>query len=191
MKLVVGLGNPEDKYKNTRHNFGYMAIDRWNKIKNIPCAGLIFYDDPEANILISSIRIGEEEVVALKPSQGMNVSGKQVKKVIDLFELQPSDLVVLYDEMDLQLEQIKVKPVGNMIRHNGVKSIAEEVGKDFTLIKLGIGLPEDKSKKLEWVLGDFDTTELNKVNDVLNKSTEIIECFITNGLDKTMNKYNQ
>lgn len=188
MKLVAGLGNCEEKYRNTRHNIGFRFIDEWNKKYSLKEVGLVFIEH-EGSIPITSCRIYNEELVLIKPNEGMKVSGKRIKEVVDLFELEPKDVIVVYDEMDLNLSQIKIKQSGEAAGHNGIKSIIQAIGKDFVRVRLGI----DKAladKKLAHVLGDFKEDEQQKVEEVLIKAIDVVESIIEVGVDKTMNKYN-
>jgi PTH1 family peptidyl-tRNA hydrolase len=189
MKLVVGLGNPEEKYKNTRHNIGFRFIDEWNKKHSLAVVGLVFVDKP-ISLPITSCRIHNEELLLFKPNTGMNNSGKPIKEVMDLFELRPEDLIVVFDDMDFDLGAIKVKKTGEAAGHNGIKSIIQEIGKDFIRVRLGI----DKAfgdKKLAHVLGDFSEAEQKKVEEILAKAVESVINIIEIGVEKTMNKCNQ
>ena len=183
MKLIVGLGNPQDNFTNTRHNFGYMVID--GLIEKYKSALVKRTIDPKNQVLLT------KNMALLKPADGMNISGEAVKKAVDQLNinLKTYDLIVLYDDMDFELGQYKINHASGAGKHNGIKSIFGEVAQHFTRIRLGIGRPKDVIA-INHVLSPFRDDELTMVNKVINKSIEIVEFALDNDVGSLMSKYN-
>ena len=157
MKLFVGLGNPGSQYENHRHNIGFMAVDEMVRRHNFsPDVGS---GKKRWQSLTHEGRLGREKVVIIKPQTYMNESGRAVGEAMRFFKLEPEDVVVFYDELDLAFGKIKAKLGGGSAGHNGIKSIAAHIGADFERIRLGIGHPGDKSRVHGHVLGDFAKSE--------------------------------
>lgn len=149
MLLLVGLGNPGEKYKNHRHNVGFMAIDA--------IADAYAFASPRSKFQ-GELREGEiagEKALALKPQTYMNDSGLSVGAAMRFYKLTPADVVVFHDELDLATGKIKAKIGGGNAGHNGLRSIAEHIGNEFRRVRIGIGHPGDKSRVTGHVLGDF------------------------------------
>ena len=183
MKLIVGLGNPENNFAKTKHNFGYMVIDGLiEKYKSDLIKRTI---DTKNHVLLT------KNMALLKPADGMNVSGEAVKKAVDQLNinLKNYDLIVLYDDMDFELGQYKINHAAGAGKHNGIKSIFAEVAQHFTRIRLGIGRPKDVIA-INHVLSPFRDDELVMVNKVINKSIEIVEFALDNDVGSLMSKYN-
>lgn len=170
IKLIVGLGNPEDKYINTRHNIGYKIID--NLIKQ-------YYTWPSINyfnkLFEGDICIGYKQLVLmLKPTTGMNNSGVSVSKTLKELNIQPSEILVIYDDISLPLGTIRLREGGSAGGHNGIKSIIKELGtEDFNRLKIGIGKPVN-STILDWVLSDFTEFEQERLNKIISFSSDIV-----------------
>ena len=160
MLLVVGLGNPGAEYANNRHNIGFMALDEITRRHYFSSYRTKFQGE-----LVDGI-IGDERVLGLKPSTFMNESGRSVQAAMDFYNLQPKDLIVIHDEIDLAGGQVRTKRGGGHAGHNGLRSIQSHVGPNFSRIRLGVGHPGDKAKVARYVLKDFAKSEriwLNKV----------------------------
>ena len=154
MILLAGLGNPGTKYAGNRHNIGFMVVDEiaarngfspWRK---------------RFRGLVSEGRLGGQKVLLIKPQTYMNESGRSVGEAMKFFKLAPEDVYVLHDELDLAPGKVRCKQGGGLAGHNGLKSIAAHIGKDFNRVRLGIGHPGDKSKVHSWVLKNFSKSEL-------------------------------
>ncbi|MDX1736781.1 MAG: aminoacyl-tRNA hydrolase [Alphaproteobacteria bacterium] len=154
MLLLVGLGNPGPKYENNRHNIGFMAVDELVRRHSSFSPWKTRFQG-----LVSEGRIGTEKVLLLKPHTYMNNSGQSVGEAIRFFKIDPADVIVIYDELDIQPGRLKVKTGGGHGGHNGLKSLDAHIGKDYTRIRLGIGHPGDKNKVANYVLGDFSKQE--------------------------------
>ena len=154
MLLLVGLGNPGDKYKGNRHNIGFMAIDQIAKDYNFPSFKSKFQGH------VSEGRIGDQKVVLLKPQTYMNNSGQSVGAAAKFYKFTPEQIVVLYDELDLEPGKLRVKTGGGAGGHNGIRSMdAHLPSKNYKRVRLGIGHPGDKNRVSGYVLSDFSKTE--------------------------------
>jgi len=187
MKLIVGLGNPGEKYRNTRHNIGFEAID-------------FIADEFKSDSFkkkhkgeISFFEYEGEKVALLKPQTYMNLSGDSIQEVVNFYKLNPQeDLVVIYDDMDLDLGRIKIKRKGSPAGHNGIKSIISHLGENFIRIKCGIGKPEKKEDVINYVLGKFSKTEIDSIKEILEKTLVISKALLnTDNVEKVISIYNQ
>ncbi len=178
MIIFLGLGNPGKKYLNTRHNIGFMALDRFQKEKNFPN----FVSSQKYSSLISK----KENILLLKPQTFMNNSGKALKNIAF------NQLIVIHDDVDLKLGKIKISKNRGSAGHKGIESIIKETKtKDFIRIRIGVS-PERKPLQAQaFVLKNFKLLEKRKVEKILEKTNLIIDCLINKGLEKTMNEYNQ
>lgn len=153
MLLLVGLGNPGQRYANNRHNIGFMAVDEMVRRHSFGPWRTKFQG------MISEGRIGNEKVLILKPETYMNESGRAVGEALRFYKLTPEDVFVVYDEIDLIPGKIKVKKGGGAGGHNGLRSIDAHIGKDYWRVRLGVGHPGDKALVHGHVLGDFSKAE--------------------------------
>lgn len=153
MKLFVGLGNPGAGYARNRHNVGFMAVDAIAEAHGFPPWRGKFHGE------LAEGRLGPEKVLLLKPQTFMNLSGDSVQMVTTFYKLDPADVVVFHDELDLAPERVRVKVGGGHAGHNGLRSIAGHIGPDFMRVRLGIGHPGDKRLVTNYVLGDFARQE--------------------------------
>ena len=153
MHLIVGLGNPGDKYRNNRHNIGFLAVDAIARGHGFPA----FREKYQG--LISEGTIDGERVLLLKPQTFMNSSGDSVQKVAAFYKLGPADISVLYDEIDLAPGKTRVKVGGSAGGHNGIRSIDPQIGTNYRRVRLGVGHPGHKDRVMPHVLGDFSKTE--------------------------------
>lgn len=153
MILLVGLGNPGAKYERNRHNVGFMAADAIVRRHS--------FSPPRARFqgLVSEGTFGGEKAIVLKPTTYMNESGRAVGEAMRFYKLTPADVVVFYDELDLEPGKIRMKTGGGAAGHNGIRSIAAHIGPDFRRVRIGIGHPGAKDRVLGYVLGDFSKAE--------------------------------
>lgn len=183
MKLFVGLGNPEQRFVNTRHNIGFNMVDAIHEKYNFPA----WREDYKG--LVSKGKIGTEDVILLKPLTYMNNSGESIILVKNFFKLQNSDIVVFYDEMALQLGRIKIKRGGNHAGHNGIKSVDSNIGSGYLKVRMGIGTPQENMSIIGHVLGKFSMAEMISVNDLINFIVDNSEDIANmTGLDAIMSK---
>ena len=182
MKMIVGLGNPGPRYQYTRHNIGFMAVD-----------GLARRLDTEIkNIKFKSLYTKKGDLILVKPQTFMNLSGEAVVPFLNYFKLEPQDLMVVYDDMDLPLGQIRIRPKGSGGGHNGMGSIIKLLGRDdFPRLRIGIGRPNPMQSNADYVLRIFEKDEMPSVTEALIKAVDALETWVNDGLDTAMNKYNQ
>jgi PTH1 family peptidyl-tRNA hydrolase len=149
MLLLVGLGNPGNKYADNRHNIGFMAVDDIVRRHGFAVARKRFQG------LLCEGKLAGQKVLALKPQTFMNESGRSVGEAARFYKLPPEQIVVIHDELDLAPGKLRVKRGGGLAGHNGLRSLAAHIGKDFRRIRIGVGHPGDKGKVLSHVLRDF------------------------------------
>ncbi|NLB88411.1 MAG: aminoacyl-tRNA hydrolase [Syntrophomonadaceae bacterium] len=152
MKIVVGLGNPGKKYSETRHNLGFKVVEEL--AKRFP----IEKEESKYDAIIGHIRIGSEKVLLVKPLTYMNLSGKSVQPLVHFYKLELQDLIVIYDDMDLDLGRLRIRESGGTGGHKGMVSITQRLStQEFPRIRVGIGRPEDET--IDLVLGNFSNDE--------------------------------
>ena len=188
MKLIVGLGNPGENYKLTRHNIGFIFIDEYLKNNGV---GVRDYKKKFKGEIVELNKNGEK-VIFLKPLTFMNLSGESIREAVKFYKLDPkTDLFVIYDDMDLELGRIKLKANGRSGGHNGIKSIISNLGAEFIRIKCGIGRSSNKDV-VDYVLGKFTSEERVILKDNLDKINDLIDNIIKdNDINKLMSIYNQ
>lgn len=182
--FFVGLGNPGSEYAFTRHNVGYMALDRliehWRAVEKGSKKGV--YQSYEAFV-------GVRKLYFIKPLTYMNLSGKAVQSVCALYKCHPRDFIVIYDDIALPFAKIRIRKKGSAGGHNGIKSIIEAIGQDFPRIKIGIGDEREGKDLSNHVLSKFKSEELVELETILSGMPEIAESIITQGFDSTMIKF--
>lgn len=161
MKLFVGLGNPGAKYAGNRHNIGYMAVDRFAADHGFGPWRSKFQG------VMSEGRLGREKVVLLKPETFMNLSGQSVGEAMRFHKLEPADVIVFHDELDLAPGKCRLKTGGGHAGHNGLRSIHAHIGEAYDRVRLGIGHPGDKNRVAGYVLSDFAKAEADWLDDLL------------------------
>lgn len=181
MKLIVGLGNPGKEYTNTRHNIGFMVIDHYLKNE-------AFQEKFKAQYCKKNI--AGEIIYFVKPLTYMNLSGNSVREFVNFFNISLEDILVIQDDLDQPFGAYKLKKNSSSGGHNGIKSIIENLGSD-SFLRLKIGIKNETCiSKIDFVLKTFSSSELEQIKEMSETFDEIITSFITNGPDKTMNKYN-
>ena len=184
MKLVVGLGNPGKEYENTRHNIGFMAIDKILNYYNLEMKKEML-----DGMYVQSI-INNEKYIFLKPSKYMNLSGTVIKKYVDYFNIDVEDILVIHDDLDLELGKIRLRLKGSSGGHNGLKDIENNLKtNEYKRIKIGISNNKNIDTK-DYVLGHFNSDEKVIIDNTLNTLLEVFKDYTTNDFDKLMNKYN-
>lgn len=181
MKLIVGLGNPGSEYNKTRHNVGFMVLDNYIK------------GDwhTKFNGLYQEKQVNGEKVLFVKPLTYMNNSGDCVVKFFNYYNIDINDLLVIQDDLDLEIGKYRLKKNSSSGGHNGIKSIIESLNSnEFTRLKIGIK-SDKKNDVTQFVLGKFSKEEMDIINKNIDISKDIIDSFINDGIDKTMNVYNK
>lgn len=182
MKLIVGLGNPGKEYENTRHNIGFMVIDNYLKNEKFKT---------KFNGMYLKKVINNEEVIFLKPLSYMNLSGEVVKKYVNYFKINLSDLLIISDDLDMPCFKIKLKYKGSSGGHNGLKNIIQNINiEEFKRLKIGISNNLNIDTK-SYVLSKFNQEELEKLHKKFEITNNIINDFINLDFEKVMSKYNE
>ena len=182
MKLIVGLGNKGNEYNNTRHNVGFMVVDNYINKNNLTLKSKL--DGLYAETIINS-----EKVIFLKPQNYINLSGDVISKYIKYFKIDIKDLLVIHDDMDLEIGTFKIRYKGGSAGHNGLKNIEANL-KTNEYKRIKIGISKNNIDKVDYVLGKFSSTELSKLNKVIDITYNIIEDFVSLSFENLMNKYN-
>jgi PTH1 family peptidyl-tRNA hydrolase len=183
MKLIIGLGNFEDKYLFTRHNAGFMAVDFF---ANANCQS--FKQEKKLKSQIAKFKFNQEDIVIIKPLTYMNLSGEAVRAVMDFYKIEVKDILVIYDDIAIDLGKVRFRVSGSDGGHNGIKSIIQHIGtKDFDRLKIGIG-PQPNIPSEVFVLQNFTKDELDKLKETLK--TPMIEDYLNEGIEKVQNLYN-
>ena len=186
---MVGLGNPEPKFRRNRHNIGFMIIDYMISYHNATTCFLRTKNKKPIKMYYSYI--DNQTVFFLKPQDWMNSSGDSVGIVARELGISPCDIIVAYDDLDLPFGKLRVKPEGRSGGHNGVQSIIDSVGKKFNRLRFGIGRPDKGMSVYDYVLSDFETWEQNYFCELLSLGMGAIHKYITDGIFKTMEVYNR
>ena len=184
MKLIVGLGNPGKEYENTRHNIGFMVLDRFVDKHNIS------NEKKKFSGIYYEFNLNNEKYILLKPQKYMNLSGEVVRDFVNFFKIDISDILVISDDLDMECGKIKLKLTGSCGGHNGLRNIEEHLNtKDYKRLKIGIANNKLMDTK-DYVLGKFTKEEKELLEESIEKGTKIIEEFSTVKFDNIMNKYN-
>ncbi len=186
MRIIVGLGNPNDKYQATRHNIGWDAITRISDDYRIPL------DSKKHKAICGKGYIEGEKVILAQPVTYMNLSGESVRELVDFYKVAPEDIIVIYDDISLEVGQLRIRKKGSAGGHNGIKSIISHLGSDnFPRIKIGVG---DKPKDwdlADYVLSRFQGEEQAIIRDALRDASDACRMMIATGIDEAMNRYNK
>ena len=181
MKLIAGLGNIGEKYWFTRHNAGFMVLDKWALDE-----GLSFKEDKKLKSFIAKSR----DIIFVKPTTFMNLSGEAVRAVMDYYKIDVKDVLIIYDDISLDLGKIRFRANGSDGGHNGIKSIIQHVGtKNFDRLKIGIG-PQPNIPSENFVLANFPKDKLDDLKEVLKRAIDAVEFYLDNGIEKAQNKFN-
>ena len=185
MYLIVGLGNPEEEYSNTRDNMGFNTINKLAKQYNIEI------NKSKFKSLYGNGIIEKEKVILLKPQTYMNLSGTAIKEVMDFYKINKEELIIIYDDIDIEPGIIKIRKKGGPGTHNGMKSVVNEIKtQDFTRVRVGIGMPSNKSDLINYVIGKISKDDIEKLEDGTTKAKDALIEIIKNGVDTAMNKFN-
>ncbi len=188
VQLIVGLGNPEPKYDRTRHNIGFVAVDRLATLWGTHP----WKEQRKFQGLFTEVSSSKgESIKLLKPLTYMNLSGQSIRAVMDWYKLPPESVLVIYDEMDLPLGKIRLRLSGSAGGHNGMKSAIAHLGTDkFPRLRIGIGKANGEKDTVSHVLGKFAPQEATLLDSVLQLVTDAVEVSLKDGLEKAMNIYN-
>lgn len=180
MKAIIGLGNPEVKYRTTRHNTGFLIMDEILKAHGI-----------QLSDKFNSFFAKNGDLLYLLPKTYMNLSGKAVSEMLNFYKLKNSDILVIYDDATLKFGTFRLKKDGSFGGHNGIKSIIQCIGSDvFDRLKVGVGPVPEKIPIDSFVLSDFSSSELSDISKMGKIAVDLVDCWLKNGIEKAQNKYN-
>lgn len=186
MHLLVGLGNIGREYQATRHNFGFLLLDQILADHGFTAQSKKFKSE------VFSGEISGKKIIALKPQTFMNLSGLAVAEAASFYKIEPQNILVLHDDVDLVLRKIKIKIGGGNVGHNGLKSIDEAVGKNYVRLRLGVGRPESKEfDTADYVLGKFSKEEMEMVKKINEKISKLAGELLEGREDVFLNKFYQ
>ena len=186
MRLIVGLGNPGPEYQWTPHNLGFLAVDE------LANRGGIRVERPEAQALVGLGKMAGQEVILAKPQTYMNLSGNSVGRLMDKYEVDPGELLVMFDERDLPWGTIRIGERGSPGTHNGAKSVTSAVGtQEFARLRLGCGPDHPISDLAAYVLRPMKKGELAWAGEMVATAGDAVELILTKGIAAAMNKYNR
>lgn len=184
MKIIVGLGNPGKDYENTKHNVGFLTIDILAEKLGIKVNKIKF------KALVGEGFAGGQKVILVKPQTYMNLSGNSVREVLAFYKADIEDMLVIYDDIDLPMGNLRLRPKGSAGTHNGMRSIVYDIADDgFPRLRIGIG-GERKGDLANYVLGGFRGDDKDKIEAALIKAADACACFIEHDLNKAMVEYN-
>ena len=184
IKLIVGLGNPGLRYAHSRHNVGFMVIEQFARAHELKFSRKRF------NAEIAEGAIGGTRVMVAKPQSFMNLSGEAVGKLFKFYKIAPDDLIVVYDDLDLPLGKMRMRPQGGAGGHHGMESIIAHIGtSDFARLRLGIGRPNPDAD-IDHVLGNFEGDERKLMDETFGNAADAIEVWLVDGINAAMNRYN-
>ena len=185
MYLIVGLGNPEEEYSKTRHNMGFNTINKIARKYGIEV------NKSKYEGLYDTTIIEGKKAILLKPQTYMNLSGNCVQEFANFYKIEPENIIVIYDDMDIEPGQIKIRKKGSAGGHNGMKSIIQMLGtEEFTRIRIGIGRPKHNGDEINYVIGAIPEEEIPKLKEGTEKAKDAIIEILKNGIDSAMNKFN-
>jgi len=186
VKVVVGLGNPGPKYRDTRHNIGFAILDELAR------RAAVAFEASPVDALVAKWRRPDagDAVLLAKPLTFMNRSGEAVGGLLRYFKVEPVDLLVIVDEVQLPLARLRARPSGSAGGHNGLRSIEQHIGSQYARLRVGVGRGDERRDLADHVLSKFDGDETAAVEDMPARAADAAETFITDGIDVMMNRFN-
>jgi len=185
MLLLVGLGNPSPDNKDNRHNIGFKIIDAINQKFGLS------KQKPKFKGILTTGKIGDKKVYAIKPLTFMNNSGICIRELLEYFKIDAEDVIVFHDDLDISFGEVKAKFGGSSAGHNGIESIDKFIGKDYSRVRIGIGRPNKKNAVTDHVLDNFTDDEENSISEITKNIAESLPVLIDKKLDLFSSKVNQ
>lgn len=187
MKAIIGLGNPGEKYRHSRHNAGFDVMDILSQKLDTPIKKLKF------QAVMGETFISGEKIALIKPQTFMNLSGFTVSDVMAFYQLEPRDILLIVDDVDLPFGQVRIRPKGGPGTHNGLRHIVQCTATgDFPRVRIGMGMPPPAWDLADWVLSTFPTEAERKIAfDAYLTAADAALCWAEHGIDTAMNRYNQ
>ena len=184
MKIIAGLGNPGKEYENTKHNVGFLTIDILAEKYDIEVNKIKFKG------LVGEGMIGTEKVILVKPQTYMNLSGQCIREIVAFYKLDMEDLVVIYDDIDLPMGNLRIRKKGSAGTHNGMRSIIYDLQDDgFPRVRVGIG-GERKGDLANYVISGFSGDDRKLIEEAIVKAADAVTCLLEDGIDRAMVDYN-
>lgn len=185
MKLIVGLGNPTEKYQGTRHNVGFEVIDTLVEKYNVPL------DIIKHKGMYGKGKIEGQTVILLKPMTFMNLSGESVSAVAKYYKIPSEDIIVIYDDINLDVGRLRIREKGSAGGHNGIKNIISHLGtEEFPRIRVGVGMKPSKMDLADYVLSHFSENDQKLMNQGYERACEALKLLLVDDIPQAMNKYN-
>ncbi|MDO5707799.1 MAG: aminoacyl-tRNA hydrolase [Andreesenia angusta] len=185
MYIIVGLGNPGNKYKGTKHNIGFEVIDRLSSEYNISLNKIKFKS------IYGEINIDGEKVILMKPQTFMNNSGEAVREIQSYFKIPIENIIVIQDDIDLDIGKLRLRRKGSAGSHNGLKSIIYLLKDDrFPRVKIGVGRQREGQNLADYVLSGFRKEDIETVEIAIERAADAVVSIVADGIDKAMNKFN-
>ncbi|NLY09579.1 MAG: aminoacyl-tRNA hydrolase [Tissierellia bacterium] len=186
MKIIVGLGNPGNEYKGTRHNVGFITVEKIAEDYGISLTKAGF------QALYGQGRIDGEQLILVKPMTYMNLSGMAVRQIMDYYKVEAKDLIVIQDDIDISKGTIKIKSKGSAGTHNGMKSVIKHLGHgNFSRIKIGVGNPSHGKDLADFVLSKFSKEEIDEIDSAIDQAAKATVTWVKHGTEVTMNEFNK
>lgn len=185
MHVIIGLGNPEDRYTGTRHNIGFEALNYFSHVENIEIRKI------KHRALIGEGFIDGKKVMLVKPQTYMNLSGESILEIVDYYDVPLENILVIYDDIDLDIGRLRLRSKGSAGTHNGMRSIIYQLQEDnISRLRIGIGRPE-KQDLTSFVLSKFTKEEKEEIINTIKKTEQAIKVFISQGITEAMNQFNK
>ena len=183
--LIVGLGNPGAKYEHTRHNMGFLTVERLAEKLGVKLNKVKFKS------AYNTVTFAGCKCLVMKPQTYMNLSGEAVREAAQFYKIPADHVLVIYDDISLPVGKLRVRPTGSAGGHNGIKNIIAHLGtQDFPRVKIGVAAPADAGEMIDWVIGVPSQAERKVLAEMFEKASDAAECIITDGCQKAMNRFN-